>query len=197
MKIDTSWVAVACLLFAGCSALDTRPAGDAMLPANISKPRPPRVEAVAPGQVENVSLRALLAFYQSSQKLSASEQVRLRNALATRSQDPFLLVQQAILFGNDRGNAELAKALSILEALQKSDDENAVALQPLARVLADQYAERLKLGVQTEKLGQIARDSQKRAEQLQEKLDALAAIERSLPTRPVTPLPPIAPEKPQ
>jgi len=190
-------MAVACLLITGCSVLEPRPASDAPLPANIAKPRPPRVEPVSARQAEELSLRALLAFYQSSQKLSATEQARLRNVIASRPQDPFLQVQQAILLANDRGNVELGKALGLLESVQRSDDETAVALQPLVRLLSDQFAERLKLGVQADKLGQIARESQKRADQLQEKLDALAAIERSLPTRPVTPLPPVAPEKPQ
>ncbi|MCP5295398.1 MAG: hypothetical protein H6950_11955 [Zoogloeaceae bacterium] len=87
--------------------------------------------------------------------------------------------------------------MGLLESVQRSVDADAIALQPLVRVLVDQYAERLKLGVQADKLGQIARESQRRAEQLQEKLDALAAIERSLPTRPVTPLPSMSPEKTQ
>lgn len=197
MKIDLSCVAAVCLLIAGCSVFEPQPVSDAQLPPNISKPRPPRVEPISLRQAEDLSLRALLAFYQSSQKLSASEQAKLRGVLASRTQDPLLLVQQAILLGNDRGNAELGKALGMLEAVQKSDDASAVAVQAFTRVLADQYAERLRLGVQAEKLGQIARESQKRADQLQEKLDALAAIERSLPTRPVTPLQPISPDKPQ
>ena len=148
-------------------------------------------------QAEDLSLRALLAFYQSSQKLSASEQARLRSKLAAQAQDAPMLVQQAILLGNDGGNVELGRALGLLESVQRSVDADAIALQPLVRVLVDQYAERLKLGVQADKLGQIARESQRRAEQLQEKLDALAAIERSLPTRPVTPLPSMSPEKTQ
>lgn len=197
MKTESKLVALACVLFAGCSGLESLPPSDARLPANIHKPRPAQAESISARQAEELGLRALLAFYQSSQKLSASEQAKLRTTLAARPQDPFLQVQQAILYGNDRGTAELGRALGLLEAVQKSDEANAVALQPLARLLTDQYAERLKQGTQIDKLGQLARESQRRADQLQEKLDALAAIERSLPTRPVTPLAPISPEKSQ
>ena len=197
MKIESSFPLIVCLILAGCSGPASRSDNDASLPANIPKPRPTRVEAVSVRQAEDLSLRALLAFYQSSQKLSTSEQARLRSKLAAQAQDAPILVQQAILLGNDGGNVELGRALGLLESVQRSVDADAIALQPLVRVLVDQYAERLKLGVQADKLGQIARESQRRAEQLQEKLDALAAIERSLPTRPVTPLPSMSPEKTQ
>ena len=60
----------------------------------------------------------------------------------------------------------------------------AVSLNPLVRTLAVQYAERLKLEVQNDKLVQQLKENQRRSGELQEKLDALANIERSLPVRP-------------
>ena len=73
----------------------------------------------------------------------------------------------------------------------------------MARLLSDQYAERLKLETLAEKLGSTARDAELRvgtadaeiaalrdkAAALQEKIDALAEIERSLPGRPAPPVP--------
>ena len=54
----------------------------------------------------------------------------------------------------------------------------------LAKALASNYQERLKLQMQNEKLSQQLNDSLLRNAELQEKIDALAAIERSLPVRP-------------
>ena len=54
----------------------------------------------------------------------------------------------------------------------------------MARVLADNYAERLKLEAQVERQSQLAKEAQRRQQELQEKLDGLAGIERSLTVRP-------------
>ena len=56
--------------------------------------------------------------------------------------------------------------------------------QPLARTLATQYRERLQLVRQRERLRLQLQDSEQRGDELQDKLDALTAIERSLPVRP-------------
>ena len=89
-----------------------------------------------------------------------------------------------MLLGQVRGPMDLYRALALLEAVLKSGDPAAASLHPLARTLANQYQERLKLEMQNEKLAQQLKESQRRSGELQEKLDALADIERSLPVRP-------------
>jgi len=71
-------------------------------------------------------------------------------------------------------------------------------LQPLARLLAEQLQERQRLEntaerltQQLERAGQQLKDSQKQGEQLQEKLDALTEIERTLSARPTAPTAPL------
>ena len=55
---------------------------------------------------------------------------------------------------------------------------------PLARQVADNYQERLKLESQLDRQGQQLKESQRKASELQDKLDSLADIERTLTPRP-------------
>ncbi len=104
--------------------------------------------------------------------------------LAAVPQSPGIQLRMAMLFGNPRGQPDLAKALNLLDAVLKSSDPVAVGLQPLARLLADNFGERQKLEIQFDKQGQQLKDSQRKAAELQEKIDNLADIERTLPQRP-------------
>lgn len=125
-----------------------------------------------------------LAYYQSLQRMSAAQLGRERAMLAAVPQSPGIQLRMAMLLGNPRGQPDLAKALGLLDAVLKSSDPVAVGLQPLARLLADNFGERQKLEVQLDKQGQQLKDSQRKAVELQEKIDSLADIERTLPQRP-------------
>lgn len=159
------------------------------------------VEQASPLAAGDVNLRAILAFYRNSRGMSASRLERERDALRGRVSDPLDALRLAILLGHRR--SDLVRALGLLDGIARSDSPQAVALQPLARLLSDQYAERLKLETQTEKLGSSAREAELKASEagaeidalrekasaLQDKIDALAEIERSLPGRPAPPVP--------
>lgn len=90
--------------------------------------------------------------------------------------DPCPALQQAIQLGQARP-PELARASNLLESVMKSTHPDAARLASLARLLHEQYNERLRLEQQL-------REAQRRGDELQEKIDALTAIERSLPARP-------------
>lgn len=158
------------------------------------------VEPVSPVAAGDVNLRALLALYRKSRGMSATELARERAALQGKTAEPLQAMRLAVLLGHER--SELARALGLLDGIAKSDDPQALALQPFARLLSDQYAERLKLEVQVDRLGANIRESERRAAALQEKaatlqekIDALADIERNLPGRPTPPVP--TPERPR
>jgi len=132
-----------------------------------------------------------LAYYQFLSRLSAAELSRERMVLAALPQNPNTHLRTAMLFGHPRGPLDLGKATQQLELVLKSNDPAAVSLQPLARLLADNYAERQKAEGQLDRQGQQLKDSQqqlkdsqRKALELQEKLDGLADIERTLPIRP-------------
>jgi len=163
---------LAAALLAACA---TPPAPDV--------PPPPAATEVET-EVDASAMLPLLAYFQRLHRMSAQEMVRERNVLASLPPSPATQVRLAMLLGHVRGPMDLFRALALLESVLKSSDPAAASLHPLARTLANQYQERLKLEMQNEKLAQQLKESQRRSGELQEKLDALADIERSLPVRP-------------
>lgn len=127
----------------------------------------------------------MLAYYQQIQRMSAQDLARERSNLAGMTVSPAVQMRQAMLLGHPRHALDLGRALALLDTVLKSNDPRAVRLHPLARLLSEQYLERQKLEMQLDKSTQQLKESQRREEQLQEKLEALADIERSLPSRPL------------
>ena len=135
-------------------------------------------------RTEENSVPALLGYPQRLQRLSAQELVRERGALASVPPTPPVQLRQAMLFGQSRGPSDPAKALALLNGLLKSATPEATELHSLARILAVHYQERIKLESQNEKLTQQLKESQRKNDELQEKLNAMAEIELSIPLRP-------------
>ncbi|MBS4017404.1 MAG: hypothetical protein KGZ68_04115 [Dechloromonas sp.] len=106
--------------------------------------------------------------------------------MAAISADPEAQLRLALLLAQPRaGNGDLARALTLAEAVVKSTHPSAPAVRPLAALLAEQLLERQRLEQQVERQSAQLRDSQRRVGELQEKLERLANIERSLPGRPL------------
>lgn len=163
------WKVAACALLvlaAGCTTLPEAP------------PEPP-----APIRYEEPAAVTLLNYYQQIQKYSSQEVAKERSAVAASPGSHVVQMKLAMLYGHPRGSGDIGRALGLVESVLKATDPNAAALQPLARLLADHYQEHLRGDAQMEKLNQQVKEAQRRADQLQEKLDALADIERSLPAR--------------
>ena len=127
---------------------------------------------------------APLAYYQMLQRMTPAQINRERQVLAALPPTPNNQVRTAMVLGHPRGQQDFTRALALLEGVLKSADPAAAGLHPLARLLADNYMERQKLETQLEKQGQQLKDSQRKAVELQEKIDSLAEIERTLPQRP-------------
>lgn len=144
--------------------------------------KPPRVEETTP--------EAALSYYQGLSRMTPAELGRERMVLVAVQQIPYTQIRMAMLLGHPRVQQDLGKALALLDNILKSTDPAAAPFQPLARQIADNYLERLKLESQLEKQGlqlnQQLKDSQRKATELQEKLDSLADIERTLTPRPRT-----------
>ncbi|NMF90879.1 hypothetical protein [Aromatoleum petrolei] len=143
-------------------------------------------------------VRSALAYHETIRGMNAAELARERSALSGAGAAPLAQMKQAMLLSHPQGNNNLQRAQSLLEAINASEKADATALQPLARLLAEQLQERVRLEntaerltQQLERTGQQLKDAQRQGEQLQEKLDALTEIERTLPARPSTPTPPL------
>lgn len=156
-----------------------------------------------PTQLEAPGVVPALVFYQALQRMSFAEMTRERAILASQPGGPGNQLRLAMLLGHPRGPLDINRALSLLDNVLKSSDPAAQSLQPLARVLADNYIERLKLDGQLDKQGLQMKESQRKMEEslrkveesqrkaleLQEKINSLADIERALAPRARTPRP--------
>jgi hypothetical protein len=158
------------LLLAGCAG-------------NPSVTAPDSAAAVAGDEVA-------LAYYQRLQRMTPTQISRERSVLAAAPQTPDNQVRMAMVLGYPRGQPDLAKAINSLDGVLKASEPGAVKLHPLARLLADGFLERQRLETQLDRQGQQLKDSQRKAVELQEKIDSLADIERTLPQRPRA-LPPV------
>lgn len=121
-----------------------------------------------------------LVYYQSLGRLSAGELARERTQLSGLPQTPDTMIRQAMVIGHPRAGLETGKALALVDSVLKSADPAAAGLLPVARLLADHFSERLRLDAQLERQGVQLKESQRKAAELQEKLDGLADIERTL-----------------
>ena len=130
------------------------------------------------------SLSALLNYSQHIQHLSSQEQARERAILSVSEPTPSVQMRMALLFGSAHGTGDLVRAQGLLESVLKSSAPEATSLHPLARLLARHFQERYRLTMQNEKLAQQVKENARRADDLQEKLEAMADIEDALPARP-------------
>lgn len=199
------WPVVIALTLAACSGIAPQP------PTPAPAPAAPPLPAVAPAPVLDEksvvpavvlpaatrhALIAALAYRQGLHAMSANELTRERNQLASQlaSQpgNPENQMRLALLYAQTYAQAhpqtrtptgDPAKALALADALLKSTAPAAVALHPLAALLVEQLAERVRLEGQNERQQVQGKEQQRKIHDLQEKLERLANIERSLPAR--------------
>ena len=145
-------------------------------------PIEPEVEAPEPSPVP--SPMHPLSYYQLLSRMTLAELGRERMVLAALPRSPNTQLRLAMLFGYPRAQQDMGRAMAQLDSVLKSKDPAAIALQPLARLLADNYAERQKMEANLDRQGLLLKESQRKAIELQEKIDDLADIERTLPARP-------------
>lgn len=72
------------------------------------------------------------------------------------------------------------RALGLIQTVLESPDTQSVFLRPLAHLLGHLLREQRRLDLQNERLSQQARENQRRVEQLNDRIEAMRAIERSL-----------------
>lgn len=175
----TSVVCLAAAVAAGCATVSEPTPAPAV-------PMPAPVAPILPAPSPEDGQAAALFHRQSVLRLPPAEITRERNRLAAVAVEPAAQLRLAMLLAQPRSpNADLARALALTELVLKSADPAAVSLHPLAWLLAEQLAERLRLEGLGERQSAQLKESQRRVGELQEKLERLANIERSLPGRPL------------
>ncbi|MCB1960497.1 MAG: hypothetical protein KDE68_08240 [Rhodocyclaceae bacterium] len=128
----------------------------------------------------DVSLRAALAYARTAESFDAATYARELKTLGAQGDAPMAVIQRALLQGQDRDEANPARAVALLESLLADDSADAAVFHPLARILHAQYAARVRLLAHNEKLVVEQREARAAADILKQKLDALTDIERSL-----------------
>jgi hypothetical protein len=195
------WRAVGLAAVLGLSACAPMPPAPppAATPAPAVVPPPaPRFVTVLPPPAApdpaDAAARRLLAYHEALRSLPASELTREQARLSTSgSVDDSLAL--ALLLGQTRQAGDLARALALLDPLVRDDTPYPSHLA-LARLLHARLVEQRRLEELAERQAQQMREQQRRLDQLNQQLDALRAIERSLGTRPQAAPPASAPRTP-
>lgn len=103
-------------------------------------------------------------------------------------ENPLLL---AVALAQTRQAVDTARALGLVQRVLGNKSPQAQPLHALARVLEARLLQQRRLEEQLERQNQQLRDAQRRNDQLNERLEAVRAIERSMTTRPApAPTPP-------
>jgi len=183
-------ISCAVLLLAGCAAPRKPPERVAIA---VTPPPPP--PPVTPVEAEPLALAtqpagifaqwtqgpvgAMLAYADKVRPLGPPELAAELNRLGDLVETPAVQMQMAIVLAQTRVPADLARAVSLLQRVNSNPSADALPLQPLARTLAARYAEQRKVEEDRDKQAQQLRDSQRRIDQLNDRIEALRAIERS------------------
>jgi hypothetical protein len=173
----------------GCGLLDRsvpRETGPPVTEAQPTVRTPPPVVArpACPpaGARDAAPIDALLAYYGTLRGSTEIGLLRAR-ALAAPGEDAFVRMCQAIVLSQPGSAADLPRARALLDAVMSADDDDARAVHPLARLLADDLLERERLGRLLERLDVRLQASEQARAAMQKKLEELTEIERSLPAR--------------
>ncbi|RYZ10951.1 MAG: hypothetical protein EOO24_07670 [Comamonadaceae bacterium] len=109
--------------------------------------------------------------------------------------DPGTQMQLALALSGTRVPADLARALGLMQRVIGNPSSDAQPLQPLARALAARYMEQRRVEDDRDRQAQQLREAQRRIGELNDRMEALRAIERSF-GRPSTPAAPAAASPP-
>lgn len=170
----------AALLAAGCALLEEQPPAPVQKePAARPAPAPTPAPVAAPRSVAD-----LLEYYDALRRTDAAtrarEHERARQAYSPQ-QGPYARVRLA-LFGALPGAdpEQQAQALTLLEPVARDDRPQDRDLQRFAALLHASVQEQRRLADGAAGATQRAREEARRADDLQQKLDALKSIEKSL-----------------
>lgn len=175
-------------VLAGCGLFGTVP----------ETPAPGDVVCPEIGTYDADAVHALIAYHREIRELDPAELQHARGAMGNPGDRPLEWMRQAMMLGDPRDATDLPRAIAFLGGVLASSRDDAIAVRSLARLLSGEFQERMRLEQllsaesqermrlerQLEHAGAQLKASHRTREELQEKLDALTEIERSLPARP-------------
>lgn len=150
-------------------------------------PAPPALPVappVAPAPLPPAPALVALDYADRLRAMSVPDLAQEISRLGDPGTAPARQLQLAMALTLTRVPSDLQRAQGLLQRVLENGSDEARALHPLARLLAAQYGEQRRLEESTERQTQQLRDAQRRIDQLNDRLEAVRAIERSLSTRP-------------
>ena len=142
---------------------------------------PPVIVRVPPDTLTVEATLHILTYADRVRQLQGPE-LNQEISRQSESSTPVAQLQLSLALSQLRQLPELLKAQELLARVLGNPE--AAALHPLTRLLASRYVEQRRLEEQIERQTQQLRDTQRRLDQTNERLEALKAIERSLVSRP-------------
>jgi len=210
-RLSLAMTIVAAMGVAACTAPPKAPAATSAVPASPPPPPPPPAPAITPVEAEPVApatqpalafsqygqgpVVAMLAYADKVRPLSPPELAAELGRLGDLVETPITQTQMALVLAQTRNPADLARALGLLQRVISNPSAEALPLQPLARTLAARFTEQRRVEDDRDRQAQQLKDSQRRIDQLNDRLEAVRAIERSF-ARPNSTPPPVAAPKP-
>ena len=192
-------VVAAAIAVSACSALRREPAPVAA-PVPVVITYTPSVVAAAPSAPprelidaatpSDLAARRALANHEQWRGLPPNELAQEIARLSPLPPAPDTSIDLAMALLLTRNGGEQNRAIGLVEPLAKGATPESQAWQPIARLLLARLLELRRLEELIDRRNQELRDSQRDVRQLNEKLEALKAIERSLAPRPTSPVAP-------
>jgi hypothetical protein len=195
------------LLLAACVTPPELPPPAPAASAPVVAPAPAASAVVimvqAPPEPADLVSRQLLSYHEQLRQMSAADlgnEITRLNAIVsanTSAAPTGAVLELALALSQQHNGGDVARAVQLLESVVKAGAPELQPWQPMARLLLARIVEQRRLEDAFNREAAQRRDQQRTLQQLNEKLEALKAIERSMTTRPgpgaaavpVTPVP--------
>ena len=186
------------LSMAGCST-PPQPPAEAQVTAPVPAPAPrvlpveaepeaPAARLASPLASNPTPIGLMLGYAEKVRSLNGNELGAEITHLGDPGDSPTTQMQLSLALAQTRVPADLARATALMQRVAANPVAEAQALQPLARVLVSRYLEQRRVEDDRDRQAAQVRDAQRRIEQLNDRMEALRAIERSF-NRPSNPAP--------
>ncbi len=179
--------ACAATIVAGCTSVkpaEPPPPAPVIVVAPPPAPPAPAPAAATPAPPAPAPAALALDYADRLRALTVPGLAQEITRLAEPGAAPLGQLQLAMALALTRVPSDLQRAQALLQRVLDNGSDEARSLHPLARLLAAQYAEQRRAEEATERQAQQLRDAQRRIDQLNDRLEAVRAIERSLSRRP-------------
>jgi hypothetical protein len=176
------------------------PASAPVAPPPAPSPAAEVVEAIAtpvrgaqPGAVRvdtSASSASLLLYAERLRRMAPPElalELSRLGEMPEQQRQAYEDMQLALALTQTRVPSDGVRAQALIQRVLANTREEVRGLHPLAWMLASRYNDQKRLEETIDKQNQQLRDNQRRIDQLNERLEAVRAIERSLTARPAPP----------